>query len=301
MGDDVNCQMDDRLCATSEEACMTGGVVAKRQLGQALRQLRDDKGMDRSEPARVLDCSESKIGKIEQGEVGVRQTEMAALLDLYDVKGQHRADLERLGQQSRQRRSRTPYGPAIPDWFRKYTSLEDAAVEVKSYDENVMPGIFQLPEYARALIMASPLRPSGDVDKLVDARMARKSRLTGDAPVKITAVIGEAALHNQVGGPDVLHHQLVHLRKLMDYPNITVRITPFVSGAHAATGFGFVLLTLSDGTLDVVYLEDLTGARYIDGDPAEQQRYGIVWNALRLAALSPEASRTLLDTLIDVP
>lgn len=277
---------------------MTGGVVAKRQLGQALRALRERARLDRAAAARVLDCSVGKIGKIELGEVGVRATELRVLLDLYEVSDPDRTDLELLGQQSRQRRRRTSYGPAVPDWFRRFASLEEVAAEIKSYQADVIPGVMQIEDYARALTMASPLRPPGDVDRLVAARLARQERLTGDDPVRMSVILGEAAVRNEIGGPDVLQRQLAHLRVLAERPNITIQVAPFSGGAHAASGFSFVLLKLASDSLDVVYLEDLTSARYIDNDAVEQQRYGIVWNALRLSAMTPDESTRLLDTLV---
>jgi hypothetical protein len=274
-------------------------TVPKRQLGMALRKRREKLGMERDVPAGVLDCSSSKIGRIEAGDVGVRASELRDLLNLYEVAGQERKDLETLGKQTRQRRKRTSYGTAIPDWFRKYVNLEEGATEIKSYDTELVPGLLQTEEYARALTLASPLPPPDDVDRLVQARMARQERITGDDPADMWVVLSEGALRRQIGGPDVLRRQLEHLRALAKKPNITIQISPFTEGAHAATGFSFALLQLpnSDG-LDVVYLEDLTSAHYIDNDPAEQQRYAVIWSYLTRSVLPPKESARLLVTLM---
>lgn len=277
-------------------------TVPKRQLGMALRKLREAKGMDREVPAGVLDCSASKIGRIETGDVSVKLAELRELLNLYEVTGQQREDLEQLGKQARARRKRTTYGTAIPDWFRKYVNLEEAATEIRSYEPEFVPGLFQIEDYARAVIQASPLVPPGDVDRLVEARMARHERVFGDEPAHVWTVMSEAVLLRQVGGPGVLRRQLEHLCELARRPNVTIQISLFSQGAHAAPGFSFFLLKLpnSDG-LDIVYLEDLTSARYVDNDSAEQQRYGIVWNYLTRSALSPEESADLLDRLVHEP
>jgi hypothetical protein len=269
----------------------------------ALRERREALGLDRDVPAELLECSESKIGRIETGDVSVKASELRELLTLYKVTGQERTDLERLGAQARARRKRTTYGTAIPDWFRKYVNLEEGASEIRSYSTELVPGLFQIEDYARALTVASPLPPPGDVDRLVTARMARQERITGANPVHVWAVLSEAVLRREVGGPDVLHRQLEHLSELADQPNITIQISPFDQGAHAATGFSFTLLKLpnADG-LDIVYLEDLTSARYVDNnDPEEQQRYGLVWNHLTRSALPPEVSTEMLTTLMGEP
>lgn len=277
--------------------------VAKRQLGMFLRQRREDLKIDRADAATALQCSPSKISRIESGHVSVSPLELRALLDLFKVAGQERVDLERLGAQGRTRRKPTTYGPALPDWFRRYVSLEEGATELRSYETELVPGLAQIEPYTRALTLASPLPAPGDVESLVQARMARQALLTaGDVPIKVWWVLSEAVLRRQVGGPDVQRQQLARLRELADLPNVTIQISTFVQGAHAATGFQFTLLKLPNSDVDVVYLEDATTARYVDNDPAEQQRYALLWSHLtRSGALSPEVSADLLDTLIEEP
>jgi hypothetical protein len=126
--------------------------------------------------------------------------------------------------------------------------------------------------------------------------MARPDRLSSDDGVRVHAVLAEGALLTEVGGPEVMRVQLKRLRELADMPNITIQVCRFKGGAHAATGFPFILLRLpnSDG-LDVVYLEDQTSARYIDNDPEEQQKYGLIWSYLTRAALTPAKTRKYLD------
>src|SRR5262245_31774994 len=99
----------------------------------ALRQHREARGIDRETAARPLDCSACKIGRIESGLVGMKSTELRELLNLYQVTGQEREDLERLRVQTRQRRKPTTYGTAIPDWFRRYVSLYEGATEIRTY------------------------------------------------------------------------------------------------------------------------------------------------------------------------
>lgn len=264
----------------------------------ALRRHREAQAVDRETAAGALECSESKISRIEAGVVGMKATELRELLDLYRVTGQEREALERLRVQTSRRRKPTPYGTAIPDWFRRYVSLEEGATEIRLYSIEPIEGLLQTEDYARAVIEASTLPAPGDVDRLVAARMARQDRLTGEDPIQMHAVLTEGALRTEMGGPDVMREQVKHVRKLADLPNITIQVCPFKNGAHAATGFPFILLRLpnSDG-LDVVYLEDQTSARYYDNEPVEQQRYGVIWSHLIRSALTPAESKRFLTAL----
>jgi transcriptional regulator with XRE-family HTH domain len=276
----------------------TSPTVPKRQLGTALRRYREARELSRDVPAGVLECSPAKIGRIETGDVGVVAAELRALLDLYEITGEERSDLERLAQQSRQRRRSTPYSRAVPDWFRKYVNLEEVAEAMRNYDNELILGLCQTEDYARALISANTKTQPGDVDRAVQARLARQERLAGPDAIQLHVVMAEAAVRIQIGGPKVMRAQLERLRELTALPNITIQIIPFSVGAHAATGFPFSLLRLpkSEG-LDVVYLEDLTSARYVDNDPVEQERYGVIWSHLIKAALTPDRSARLLATL----
>jgi uncharacterized protein DUF5753/helix-turn-helix protein len=275
-----------------------GTAVPKRQLGMALRRHREAQSLDRDAAAGALACSESKISRIEAGVVGMKATELRELLDLYQVTGKEREDLEQLRVQTSKRRKPTTYGTAVPDWFRRYVSLEEGATEIRIYAVEPIDGLLQTEDYARAVIEASTLPPPGDVDRLVAARMARQEALAAENPIQAHVVLAEGSLRAEIGGPDVMREQIRHLRKLADLPNVTLQIVPFRSGAHAATGFPFTLMRLpnSDG-LDVVYLEDQTSARYYDNDPVEQQKYGVIWSHLTRSALTPAESKRFLTAM----
>jgi transcriptional regulator with XRE-family HTH domain len=275
-------------------------TVPKRQLGSALGQLREAAGKNRDDAAEAIDCSPSKISRIEHGHVGIRAAELSLLLTLYGVTGQERADLEALGKGTRQRRPRTTYGKAVPEWFRRYISLEEAAAFIRTYDGELVTGLLQTEKYARTLIEASPLHAPGDVDRLVEARAARqKATFERAEPAQLWAVMAEGVLRNLVGGRDVMRGQLGHILEIGKLPNITIQVAPFANGTHAATGFPFSLLQFRDDVgIDVVYLEDLTSASYLDRpDDPQRQQYVTVWNHLTAAALSPVDSLRLVDTV----
>ncbi|MBE1471362.1 helix-turn-helix domain-containing protein [Kibdelosporangium phytohabitans] len=280
-------------------------TMPKRQLGLALAKLRDQAGASREDAAEVIECSPSKISRIEHGQVGVRAAELTLLLDLYSVAGAEREALEALGRETRQRRPRTTFGKAMPEWFRRYVRLEEAASEIRTYDSELVTGLAQTPNYARALIVASPLHNPPDVDRLVEARIARQqATITAEKPCQLWAVMTEGVIRTAVGGPDVMRAQLQHILELGELPHVTIQIMPFSAGAHAASGFPFSLLRFPDEgerdaePTDVVYLEELSSAALLDRpDDEQRQQYVTVWNHLVERALSPTDSHRLVDTV----
>lgn len=275
-------------------------IVHKRQLGMALEQLRVQAKLEIADAASRLECSDSKIRRIERGHVAIRTAELRDLLDLYKADDGTRRALEALAREARKRQQKTSYGTTIPGWFRDYMRLEEAAREIRSYNEGLITGLLQTPEYARALIVANPSHDPKEVDRLVEARVARQTRLDSDNPPRLWAVVSEQAIRRQVGGPTVLRDQLLHVQHLATRPNITFQVIPFSAGAHAAAGFTFTLLRfeLDDG-MDIVYLEDLTGASTIDRDkPNDLAQYATTFEHLLASAAPPAATLQLLDTVI---
>lgn len=225
---------------------MANPSVSKRQLGRALMSLREAAGKTREQVSAVIECSESKIGRIERGHVGVRAAELRDFLTLYGVADDQRRELEALARETRKRRPRTTFGKAIPEWFRRYVDLEETAAEIRTYDGELVTGLLQTEDYARAITEASPLHIPTEIGRIVQARAARQDRLTDDDAPRVWAIMSEGVLRLQVGGRDTMRQQLKHILDLAALPNLTVQVTPFSSGAHAATGFGFTLLRFAD-------------------------------------------------------
>lgn len=274
-------------------------TAARIKLGKALRELRESQEISVLDAAGVLGCSKPKILAIEVGRHAAKADDLPELLRYYNVTGEAYDELVRLGALSRQRRPRTPGGTALPAWFQKYADLEQMAVRVKVYDESLIPGLFQTEDYARTVISANLRLSAGDVDRLVDARLARQSRLTDEVnPVQTWVVLDEAALRRRVGGTEIMRRQLAHLRELIKLPNVVIRVVPFSAGTHPAAGFPFTLLTLGADDPEVVYLEDLTRARHIDQDVDEQREYIETYDHLVEIAQPPEETDGWLDSLL---
>ncbi|MEU4804725.1 helix-turn-helix transcriptional regulator [Actinosynnema sp. NPDC023587] len=267
-------------------------TVYKRQLGRALMSLRESVGKTQDNAAEVLECSPAKIRRIEIGDVAIRSAELKVLLDFYGATKPSRKPIEELAREARKRRARTPYGTALPDFFRRFFNLEQIAAEVLRYHAELVPGQLQTPAYTRALINANPFHQEMEVDRLVEARQARQARLL-EGDQRLHLVLHEAAIRTVVGGPEVMRAQLLHLRKLAGLPNVTLQVVPFSAGAHAASSFPFVLLRFADDQRPVVYLESLTTASSVE-EPAHVAQYDLVFRHLTTAALSPAKSSGLV-------
>jgi transcriptional regulator with XRE-family HTH domain len=278
---------------------MANPTVPKRQLGRALQELREAAGKTREEIAEVLECSASKISRIENGHVGVRSAEFAALMKLFKVPGNQRAELEAIARETRKRRPRTTYGRSIPDWFRRFVSLEESASEIRIYKGELVAGLLQTEDYARAITETNPLHTPNDIDRLIRARAARQARLLSDNPPRLWVVMSEAALRIQVGGRDAMVNQLGHILEMAKLDHVTVQVTPFAAGAQVCTGFDFILLQFADDIgVDVVYVEDLTSASYLDKrDDPQRQAYVLAWQHMTASALSPRDSVRLVNTV----
>lgn len=267
----------------------------KTQLGIVLTDLRIRSGRDRAQAASVLSCSEAKIGTIERGRSAVAPLELDALLDLYGVHGDERADVVHLAEEARRRRPRTPWGSVIPERLRRFFRLEETATSIQYYHPELVHGLVQTEDYAYALISAHLEHRPSDIPRLVQARMARQSRLSGPNAPELHMVLSEAAVRQRIGGPKVMRDQLHHLADVAARPNVHVGVIPFTAGAHSSNGFPFTILT-TPVRKTVVYLENLTDGIVVD-EPHRVARYEASFLQLSSLALPSEETIALLDRL----
>jgi transcriptional regulator with XRE-family HTH domain len=273
-------------------------TVRRRRLASELRALREAARLTCDEVADHLECSASKISRVETGRVSVSPRDVRDMLELYGVEPQQRESLVQLARESRQKGWWHAYSDAIQPRFATYVGLEDAAAEIRTYEVNLIPGLLQTEDYARTVISAGNLTGTQeDVERRVALRMARQPTLTGDSPPQLWAVLDEAALHRTVGGPGLMRLQLDHLVDLAAMPNVAVQVIPFTAGAHPGMGKPFVILAFPErADPDVVYLEDLTSTLYLE-DVDEIDRYNMLFNHLRATALSFEESASLITSV----
>jgi hypothetical protein len=273
-------------------------TVLGRRLGAELRRLRGSRTLQ--QPAASLNCTTSKIVRIEQGQVPVRDPDLLALLTLYGAPDETQPPLLTLAAHDRDRRKHAGWWQHYPQLggLLDYIELEDSATTLRTCQLAFIPGLLQTPDYTRALATASGgWASTHDIDRFVEARQTRQGRLAGTDPLHLHAVVWEAALHQHTGGRHVLHAQLNHLAASTDLPNVTLQILPFTTDALAAMPAAFVLLSFTEpGALDVVYLDTPTAHLWLEHQD-DAHRHGTLFTHAADTALTPAASRTLITRL----
>ncbi len=274
-------------------------TVRRRRLALELRRLREAARLTCEEVADHLECSASKISRVETGRVSVSPRDVRDMLELYGVPDEQRESLVQLARDSRQKGWWHAFSDTMQPQLATYVGLESAASEIRIYEVSLIPGLLQTEDYARAVIRAGMMNsPSEDVERKVALRMARQPAVTRDDPPKIWAVLDEAALRRRVGGAGLMRLQLDHLLAQAALPNVAVQVIPFGGGAHPAMGRPFIILVFPERVdTDVVYLEDLTSALYVE-DVAEVDRYNVFFNHLRATALSFDDSSALIASVL---
>jgi len=275
--------------------------VRRRLVGGALRRYRENVGYSLEDAARILECDRSKISRIETGQRGIRPKELRELMAEYGVPASEQLALMAIASRGGQHSWWHPYAGVWSDAYLDYVIMESAASEIMAYEAQLIPDLLQTDDYARAIAAAEPGYQTDQQreDGVAAKTVRRQVVLGGSTPARLGVILGEGALHQAVGGPDVLAGQITHLVKLAaDYPAVTIQVLPFSAGAHAAAGSGsLAILRFPDApSLGVVYLEALSGGVYLE-DQADVARYIRAFALLRAAALSPADSAHLLRNL----
>lgn len=244
-----------------------GPTVLRMLLGAHLRRLREAQGVTREDAGWEIRSSESKISRMELGRVGFKERDVADLLTLYGLDD----DEERTRLLALARDANNPgwwhrFGDVLPNWFQSYLGLEAAAALIRTYEVQFVPGLLQTKEYARAVVLLGHGRAKADeIDRRVELRMARQQVLTRPDAPKLWVVVDEAALRRPIGGIDIMRGQVDALLEANTLPNVRLQVIPFNAGGHAAAGGAFTILRFPDQDLpDVVYIEQLTSALYLD-------------------------------------
>lgn len=277
-----------------------GPTVLRMLLGAQLRRLRETAGVTRDDAGYHIRASGSKISRMELGRVSFKERDVTDLLEFYGIHDP--AEKEKLVQLTREANA-TPwyqkFQDVVPDWFHVFVGLEEAAQLIRVYEVQFVPGLLQTEEYARAVILqGAPGLDPDEVERRVALRMGRQKLLTRENPPRYWVIMDEAALRRPMGGRDVHVGQIERLIDLVGEPNITIQVMPFRYGGHAAEGGAFTIMRFPETDLpDVVYMEYLTGAHYVD-KPEEVERYAAVMERLSVAGTSPDRTREILSGML---
>jgi transcriptional regulator with XRE-family HTH domain len=258
-----------RVTSSAEPDRPIDGPTAVRILvGAQLRRLRERRGLTRAEAGEVIRASESKLSRMELGRVGFKARDVQDLLTLYGVhdEAERAAVLDRV-REANEPSWWQPYSDVTPNWFQRYLGLEATASLIRTYEVAFVPGLLQTEEYARAVMRLS--HGTGlldEVERRVRLRLERQQVLTRPDPPRLWAVVDEAALRRPVGGPRVMRDQLEALiAMVLKAPNVSLQVVPLAAGGYAAAGSPFTILRFPHDSLpDVVYIEQLAGALYLD-------------------------------------
>jgi transcriptional regulator with XRE-family HTH domain len=261
-------------------------TVRRRRLAGELRRLRDAAKLTIEEVGEKLECSASKISRIETGHVGVTPRDARDLLELYDVPP---ARLEALVQLAREARKKGWWHAYNEVFTGSFVGLESDASSLRAFQALLVPGLLQTEDYTRAVMRS--IRPDwteNDVERRVDARMERQRLLTDTDPPNYWAIMDEAVLCRTVGGPSVMNAQLRRLHEICALPNVTLQVVPFDAGAHSSMEGPFLILGFPEqADPDVVYVDTTTAGVYLE-EQADVQRYTLMFDHLRASALSPD-------------
>lgn len=281
-----------------------GPAVRRRKLGAELRTLRTGAGLTSGEAARLVGWHQSKVSRIETGASGVKPADVRLLLDAYGVtEGQLRELLLVLaGSEDTAGRHHWwhAYRGVLPPAYRDFISLESQAGTMRTLETLVVPGLLQTPEYARAVTRAAmDGRADDSLDTLVEVRLARQDVLRNDPPLELSAVLDEAVLRREVGGPGVMARQLERLVEAARLPQVRLQVLPFAAGAHIGITGPFVIFSFpSTSDLDVVVIDQLTSSLYLERKE-DLQAYTEAFDTLRIHALSPEDSLDYIAAIAD--
>ncbi|QIS12090.1 helix-turn-helix domain-containing protein [Nocardia arthritidis] len=298
---EVRHSVDSPFTESIDPALDGGPTVLRMVLGARLRRLREGCGISRDAAGEAIRGSHSKISRLELGRVGLRQRDLADLLTLYGVTdADERDEFEKMAKAGNASGWWHRENDWLPKWFDLYLGLEQGAQLIRCYEPRAVPELLQTPDYARALLMlAHSHEPPDAIERRVALRMRRQHILTRAKPPQLWAVVDEAALRRPVGGSAVWRAQLEYLLEAVGQPHITVQVlADDVAGPALADG-AFTMLRFAEADLpDIVYLQQLTGALYLD-KRSDLDAYRVVLNRLSVHAAQPEYTANLIRALTE--
>jgi transcriptional regulator with XRE-family HTH domain len=281
----------------------SGPTVLRILLGGQLRRLREARGIPPKDAGDAIRASVSKISRLELGRVGFKKRDVADLLTLYGVVAEEeREPLLSLAEGSNKPGWWQRYNDILPPWFEVYIGLEEAASGLRVHETRFVPDLLQTEDYARAVLrLGHPVATPAEIERRVNVLMRRQRILRREAPPRLWALVDEAALRRPIADRDVMRAQLEALLDAIGTEVVSLQIVPPSRGAMAAMAGPFALLRFPEPSLpDVVYMEQLTSALYLDKD-ADVAVYKRHLDRMSVNAAPPGATADLLTALLEGP
>lgn len=275
-------------------------TVQAWELGIRLRKHREQIQLTAASVAKTIGCTQGYISSLEAGKSKLAAYRLEQFVELYELELDEADELEELRQGAGQRGWWYEYTDILNDPFIRFLGFESGAEHVRAYNSEILYGLLQTEDYARAIIRggAAWIRLS-EADRRVAVRMARQVRLDGPQPLRITAVIGEGALRQQVGGPEVMKRQLEHLLQLLSAKpeQIDIRIVPFTAGAHPAFGGPYQIMSFASPWLQDLVWQEILNSMEIMNHHARISEYVVTFAETMERALSADDSRLLIAAI----
>jgi hypothetical protein len=278
---------------------LSGSTVPRRQLGRHLRDLRGQARLTVRAASAALEWSEAKIWRIETGQTSMRSLDVEQMCRIYGAPADQTTSLMALAKETKARGWWVSYSDVINVGFDVYIGLEEAAARMLQYEAELVPGLLQTQDYARALFMDGISKyDQQETERRVQLRLARQTLLTRVTnPPDLRVVLNEAVLSRPVGGRKVMADQLNKLVEMAELPNISIRVMPFATGFHQGINSGpFILMEFPvNGSGQpteppTIYVDSFTGALYLD-KPGEIDQYSQAFDGLWTGASSEPESR----------
>jgi transcriptional regulator with XRE-family HTH domain len=268
-------------------------------LAAELRSLRASSGLTRDEVVERTGINVATMYRIEHARVRPQTRTLRTLLDLYGVEKEQQADLVGLLRDARERGWLHAYQSELPEQYMNFIGFEGEAESAWEYESLFVPGLLQTEDYARALIRGTlPFASRDEVERRVEVRMERQEVLRNENPLRLWSIVDEAALRRQVGKTAVMRAQLRRLIEACELPNVTFQVIPFDAGAHPGMVGSFIVLQFIEEAIpDVIYVETMAGELFLEQE-SDIRRYKLVFEHLRAVSVSPDASRSLLASLV---
>ncbi|MGH3871815.1 MAG: helix-turn-helix domain-containing protein [Pseudonocardiaceae bacterium] len=272
-------------------------TVRSRRLGAQLRTYRETARLDQTKVAGTIGIKQAHMSSIENGRTKLSAEKLATLAEVLRIPAETAARMEDLRARAHVPGWWQDYGDILAEPVQALIELEEDASWIKSFDGQVVQGLLQIREYAEQIITASaPHLRVGDIDRYLELRMRRQQCLTRG--IRLTAIMSEAAVRQQIGGPALLREQLCHLTRTVREHDVTVQVVPFTAGAHAALCDQFEIIQWPLETdPEAVYVDGQTSWMVHEGNRAVRQ-YNHALTSVQSQALSTPDSIELINNLI---
>jgi transcriptional regulator with XRE-family HTH domain len=272
--------------------------VRRRRLGSELRRLREEHSIKLEEAADQLGLAASTLSRIETGKAPTKTSYLTNLLDMYGVTDvEQRQYLMEVAREGHRKGWWAGYEDVLPTGFSGYVGLEADASGLRSFETQVVNGLLQTQEYAKAVLRETRKKDASEhLQRLTELRLKRQEKLERQPdPLELWLILDETVIRRAIGGPEVMGRQLKHLIEASQWPNVTLQVLPFSSGAHPALTGPFTILEFPErDDTDVVYLDSWAGPIYLEKD-RDIKTCTEAFDRLRAAALSPGDSRSMAD------